>query len=314
MRKSKYTEEDFINRCKELNLEYIGTYKKKHDGSMVQFICPKHRDKGVQETAFSHLRKYAKGCPYCTGRYKTTEDIIPLIKNKDVELISEYLGNEKPIKCRCKVCGNEWVTLTKVLTTNGSGCPECGKIKRANAKRKTLDQFQAEMKIVNPDIEIIGDYKGTHTKITCRCKKCNNVWETYPVNLLNQTSSCPVCNLSKSERMMLNELKTYGLNIETQYTIKDCRYIHPLKFDAFDLEHNIAFEYNGEQHYQPIDYAGKGEQWAIEQLHKTQERDKAKYQYCEENNIPIIIIPYWEKDNMNTIIKNRLDELGVSKN
>ena len=120
----KYTTQDYINKCEKLNVEFCGTHKDQHKGTMIDYICKKHRDKGIQTCDWSHFKNKKKPCPYCAGRYKTTEDIIPLIKDKNVETISEYLGNEKPIKCKCKICGYIWTTLPKVLITNGSGCPE----------------------------------------------------------------------------------------------------------------------------------------------------------------------------------------------
>ena len=43
------------------------------------------------------------------------------------------------------------------------------------AKRKTHEKFVEEMKIVNPNIEILGKYKNSYTKIDCLCKVCNYI-------------------------------------------------------------------------------------------------------------------------------------------
>ena len=83
------------------------------------------------------------------------------------------------------------------------------------------------------------------------------------------------------------------------------------RFDAFDTINNIAFEYNGEQHYYPIDFAGKGIEWSNYTFNQTVERDNSKIKYCNANNIPLIIIPYWEKDNMKNIIISKLKELNI---
>ena len=37
-----------------------------------------------------------------------------------------------------------------------------------------------------------------------------------------------------------------------------------------------------------------------------QEHDKIKNQYCIDNNIPLIRIPYWEYDSIEYILKNVL--------
>ena len=43
-----------------------------------------------------------------------------------------------------------------------------GKIKR------TTEQFKKEMSTINPDIEILGEYTGSHNKILCYCKLCGH--------------------------------------------------------------------------------------------------------------------------------------------
>lgn len=305
----KYTEQDYINKCNELDIEYVGNRKDKNRGTMIDFICKIHRDKGVQSSDWSHFRTYKYGCRYCSGRGETNEDIIPLIKNKDVELISDYTGNEKPINCRCKKCGNEWTTLPKVLMTNGAGCPICGR-KKANANEsKPHEQFVKELQEINPDIEVIGIYAGTHRKVKCRCKVDGTVWDAYPANLLNRSAGCPTCNISNGEREMVFILKKLKINYVQQYSIEDCVYKRKLKFDAFDIDNNIAFEYNGEQHYRPVDFAHNGEEWANNQFELTKNRDRAKMEYCNNNNIPMVIIPYWERSNMESFIVSKLNEI-----
>lgn len=305
----KYTENDYIKKCEGMNLEYIGNHKDGKSRTVIDFICLKHKEKGIQSKDWSHFKTYTYGCSYCSGRGKTNKDIIPLIKNKDVELISQYQGNEKPIKCKCKKCENEWTTLPKVLITNGSGCPKCGREKATMAETKTKERFIADLENINPFIEVIGEYKNTHTKIECKCKIDSTIWFAYPANLLNGSAGCPHCNMSVGERKLLDTLKKIKVNFIPQHTISDCKFIFNLKFDAFDIDNNIAFEYNGEQHYRPVDFAGKGEEWAKKEFEKTTRRDNAKIEYCKNNGIPIVIIPYWEKDNMESYILNELNKL-----
>ena len=308
----KYTEEDYIKKCEELDVQFVSSHKEFHKRTIIEYICKKHIDKGVQHCDWGHFRVKKRSCPYCAGKYQTTEEVQSKVKNTDVQIISEYKGNEKPIECRCKKCGNKWTTLPKVLITNGSGCPVCGKIKASKAEMKTHSDFVKDLELANNNIEVIGEYKGTHRKIECRCKIDGTVWHGYPANLLNKSAGCPTCNMSMSEKTMIDILQKYSLNISLQHIIPECRYQLPLKFDAFDVDRKIAFEYNGEQHYIPIDFAGKGEEWAKAQLELTQNRDKAKKEYCDKNKIPIIIVPYWEKDNMEFFIINELKKIGVN--
>ena len=71
--------------------------------------------------------------------------------------------------------------------------------------------------------------------------------------------------------------------------------------DFYIQESNVIIEYNGIQHYEPIGRFG-GKESFIQQ----QERDMALRQYCKEHGIRLIEIPYWDYDNIETILKKEL--------
>lgn len=59
-------------------------------------------------------------------------------------------------------------------------------------------------------------------------------------------------------------------------------------------------EYDGEQHYKPVEFFG-GE----EGFKNAQYRDKIKNDYCENNNINLIRLPYFlSNDEIKDIIIN----------
>lgn len=313
MGKSKYTETDFKNKCKELKLIYVGKHTEKKKGNVIEFICNNHCDIGVQYADWSHFRLAKIGCSYCAGKHISLDDILHKFSNKQITPLSDYFGCEKPIKCRCDVCGNIWTTIPKVITANGSGCPKCGKALAVLKETKTLDSFKAELKTINPNIEVIGQYVNTHTPILCRCKIDGFEWMAYPANLLNQSAGCWKCNMSVSERRMLDILDKHNINYIPQYSFVDCRYKYALKFDAFDIDNNVVFEYNGEQHYYPVDFAGKGKEWANNNFQINRMRDAIKTDYCKQNNIEMVVIPYWERKNMENFILNKIKEMNIQQ-
>lgn len=314
---NKYSEQDYINKCHELGLNYKGYYKSenKKKGTMVQFICDKHNNIGIQETDWSHFKNSKKGCPYCTGRYRTTEDFKSLI-SKDIEVLGEYTRAEKPIKCRCKICNYEWDPLPRDLMnkrlqkTNSSGCPQCAENNRHIHRRKSQKDFESELKHINPLISIIGNYAGAHSKIHCKCNKCGCEWEGYPANLLNKSAGCPRCHLSDGERRLVCALESLNVNYKTQYTFEDLKNVFNLRFDAYDIDNNIAYEYNGEQHYFPIDFGSRGDEYAQKEFELNKKRDEIKIEYCKNHNIELVIIPYWELDNIETIIQNKYKKIA----
>lgn len=60
------------------------------------------------------------------------------------------------------------------------------------AERKTHDKFIEELKIINPNVEVLGTYDGAHTKLECRCLIDGHIWSVTPTHLLHN-GGCPVC-------------------------------------------------------------------------------------------------------------------------
>lgn len=191
-------------KCRQINLEYISFYQGTYCGdkaTIVQFICPAHKDKGVQEKDWEHFRKLKKGCVFCTGRHKTTEDFKKEIyaKQPDIEILNEYTGSatQNRIYCKCKICGYEWDTAPASLR-NGSGCPQCAiEKRRKNGRIKFQEKFIKDLKTVQPNLKVLSNYNGTHKFIKCKCLIHNIEWESIPANLLNDTSHCPECTKEK---------------------------------------------------------------------------------------------------------------------
>ena len=69
--------------------------------------------------------------------------------------------------------------------------------------------------------------------------------------------------------------------------------------DKTDLK--CLIEYDGKQHFEQIDYFG-GENGFL----YTQHNDKIKNYYCNDNNIELIRIPYWEYKNIPNILETNL--------
>lgn len=83
----------------------------------------------------------------------------------------------------------------------------------------------------------------------------------------------------------------------------------PLRFDfvVFDDDGNVDFliEFQGEQHYTSVAHFG-GQQ----SLQRQKYNDSKKREFCLRNEYPLVIIPFWEYDNMNyDYIFNRAEEL-----
>ena len=142
---------------------------------------------------------------------------------------------------------------------------------------------------------------GSHKKVWWK-HSCGFSWKVSINNRAN--SGCPLCTASKGEKEIQKVLDSFSINYNTQFYIKK-RGHYKDDFALFDNMNNLVgtIEYNGEQHYQPVDFAGKGEKWAKNALMKTQKRDSEKTKWLFHHGIEQLIIPYWEYDNIPTLVK-----------
>ena len=66
-------------------------------------------------------------------------------------------------------------------------------------------------------------------------------------------------------------------------------------------------EFDGEGHYEPRNWNGASDERAIETYELTVLHDKIKTQYCKDNSVKLIRIPYWEFNNIENIICQELN-------
>lgn len=136
--------------------------------------------------------------------------------------------------------------------------------------------------------------------IVWKCK-CNNCGRIQLVNgdmlRYNKRSFCEKCSIRKSrgERDIAFLLDANNIPYIKEKSFNNCRFIdtnRPALFD-FYVNNKYIIEFDGEQHFQPERfYNNITKEEAEQNFKKVQEHDKFKTQWCKENNIPLIRIPY----------------------
>lgn len=288
------THEEFIKELYLINadIEIIGKYK--NDGTKISCKCKIDNHKWMA-TPNNLLQGY--GCPECGKirsiklRTRTHEGFIEELKtiNPNVQILSKYIRNDVKVKCRCKIDGYEWRAIPSSLLI-GRGCPKCGRLRSSKVRAKPHKEFVKELYEINPDIEVLSKYKTNNTKIKCRCLIDGNEWETQPSVLL-MGCGCPKCNASKGEKAVADYLKANDIPYKPQHSFKGCKYKQSLLFDFYLPTLNTAIEYDGQQHFEPVEIFG-GEQGFKEQKIK----DNIKDNYCKKKGISLIRIPYTIED------------------
>ena len=292
--------DDFLNKIKNLNVELIGEYK--GISKNTDFRCK--LDGYIWSCRPFHILK-GHGCPKCANNIrKSHNDFIKelAIINPNISILNKYINNKIHVECECKLCGCKWNSKPSNLLSLKRGCPKCSK-----NKKKSHDEFVAEMNLVNPDIEIIGQYKNSATKILCKCKLDNHEWYGTP-NALCHGVGCPMCSTSKGEKEIAIFLNQKQYSYETQKEFTNLRGVGNgnLSYDFYLPQFKILIEYQGVQHERPVDFTGDGYNYSNNEFKKQQEHDKRKREYAKDYGYELIEIWYHDFNNIKEILNKEL--------
>ena len=206
-----------------------------------------------------------------------------------VEARTEERQNNSIVwKCKCD-CGNYKNVPTHLLTSNHT--QSCGCLVREVHGKDLTNQRFGKLIALYPC-----DYKKSSSGIVwhCRCD-CGNECDVASYNLRKGgTRSCGCISSSIGEMNIQMILKENNIEYKKEYCVKE---IGNLRFDFAIMKNDIIIrliEFDGIQHYS--DRSGV---WNDkDSLERRQERDKRKNQYAKDHSIPLVRIPYWERDKI----------------
>ena len=209
------------------------------------------------------------------------------------------------VLCKC-TCGTvKEVQLTYLLNSNSKDCG-CGR-KESLSRLKTKDFAGQRFGKLTVLEKLPERDKHGHTIYKCICD-CGNTVNVLGNSLsTNHTASCG-CLVSYWNMYIQKLLEKYKLEYKAEFTVYIGNTYY--RYDFYLPQYNLMIEYDGEQHFKPVCFFGT-EADANEAFRRTQEHDKIKNQYCAQNNINLLRIPYWETKNIETTIKNHLQRLST---
>ena len=290
----RYTLNEFKERATKIHNNFYSydktVYKNKR--TKVLITCPIHGD--FEQSPDSHCNG-RNGCFKCGQNIPTTFEFIQKAK----EVHSNFYNYDKVLYKN----SHEFITITcpihgdfqqKAYThLNGHGCAYC------SGSKSTTEMFINESSIIHNnyyDYSLV-NYINANTKVKIICSK-HGVFEQSPHMHKNNKNGCPSCKQSKGEHTIENYLLNKNIVFIKQHKFNDCKNISYLKFDFYIPELNLCIEYDGIQHFEPVDIFGGEEQFKKQKIN-----DRIKNEYCKLNNIHLLRIAYYEsiEDKLNTI-------------
>lgn len=252
-----YDHDWFLDRIKERrpndykDFEFIEKYKSsKEEIKAIHKLCG-----NIVPILPNSFISRGSGCRVCNIK-KRSEDQLKSHTDYERELpegvitLERYTGALKKIKVHCFFCDSTYSTTARELTKNG--CTRC-----SGCYVRTIEDIKFEVSSeTRGEFEVLSDtYKNTDEKIKIIHNKCGEIYKVSMTNF-RKGRRCPNCSSSFGEKLVKSVLTELCIEFERHKKFEGLRYINPLSYDFYLPEYNTLIEYNGEQHYMPVELFG----------------------------------------------------------
>ena len=261
-----------------------------------------------------------RGCAKCAderfgeSRKLSQDDFMAKVFKKhgnDIYPISDHIGVTTKIDFKCNVCGNVWSARPDNIMS-GRGCPQCKINNFVDRVKLTRERFEADLfRAHGGDIELADEYIDTGTNVDFKCNRCGNRWSAKPSHI-TQGHGCPdCCDKSRGEELVADYLGKAGLKFDREVTFHGLKLKKSLRYDFAVLDPKTfkpmaLIEFDGEQHFRPIEYFGGVKMW--ERMKKS---DEMKNDYARKNGIKLIRIPFYKISAISEILESELREVRL---
>lgn len=289
----KRNKESFFKECRRIHNNKYDYSESSFQGvsKSINIICPEHGE--FIQNGYHH--KIGHGCPKCSKNNILNSDEFKIRANLthdnfyNYDLVDCINGCNDKIKITCPDHGTFKQAASKHLS--GQGCPKCGSIKCSESRRLSDQEFINKANEIHNnryDYSLVS-YETSHKKVKIICRDCKKPFHQRP-NCHLSGSGCPNCNSSTGELEIKDFLIAQKIKFIPQKTFDTCRNINKLPFDFFLPNYNLLIEYQGIQHFEPIEFFG-GERTFEVQVR----RDNIKKNWAKRSKYELKYITYKDK-------------------
>ncbi|CAE7214141.1 unnamed protein product [Symbiodinium natans] len=214
-------------------------------------------------------------------------------------LAKDYKNARTKVQWKCG-SGHLWRAFVSDVIYKGTWCPECRKIGLARLQEHaaSLGGRCLSKTYSNQNVNVLWECQLGHT------------WKASANSILHNKTWCPQCASAswKTEAEVRSILEAIFApsTFESSYP----EFLGGLQLDGYCSELSLAFEYQGEQHFDPDNYYHFGDPRSFE---RQLERDVRKRQLCEEMGVRLVLVPYFASDKRLFVLTALLQWFSIAQ-
>ncbi len=225
-------------------------------------------------------------CPECyrLSKFLTIEEFQKIAASRNSKCLSdEYEGNDVGLRWQCEYT-HIWEARPSSIKM-GRWCPKCAVKLRGDKRRYSIKELQELARSKGGEC-ISKEYLYSGEKLQWRCAD-GHTWWAPPYGI--KSHWCSICAQGLSERVCR---KTFEAIFKEQFQSRKPSWLQGLlggrmELDGYCEKLELAFEYQGEQHYKQHELFHKDATFE-----ERQQLDELKRRLCKEHNIVLIEVPY----------------------
>lgn len=284
--KNKYPNED---------LSFMRYEQMKKPCIVICNTCKKEYFFTRAENTFTKKIHFCSNCNSTEEWKVTKQKFLNWIENQDDFILIDNLNNihnsQSHIRCKCVKCG--LIQENKRAYDYFSG-KKCFCTTKSTKKPKEMLQKELNNKFI-----LLEEYRNTDIPSLVQNVKCRHIFKSRIASLLKDEYYCPICHASKGERRISQYLDDKNISYVKEFKIQIDN--SDYRTDFYIPLLNLIIEYNGIQHYQPVEHFGGEEKFTNQQI-----RDQKINNYCKDNNYSLLIISYLDYDNIEIILERMM--------
>ena len=270
---------EFITRARKVHGNRFGYRLETYVNATTKMAitCSVHGE--FWQIPFNHLKGHlCNGCGSAITADKISLSRVEVearlgdVHNGRLEIAGEYEKLNSRLLVKCNVCEiSRTARMADLLNGDGIAC-RCSK-----AFRRTSALF------IEDAVEVHGvgrydysrsEFSTVNTPVTIRCKKCDTWFDQKPaVHLMG--CGCSNCKQPRGEQDISDWLSSRGISFVIQKKFPTCKHKRLLAFDFYLESLRTLIEFDGAQHYRPVNWFGGERAFKL-----TQKRDSIKNEWA----------------------------------